>query len=364
MQQRQMNQQGQRNPMVPNQMNPMLAAQIRAQNPGAATAVGTSPISSQQQQHGQMGMGQMQPPSMEGPVQFPGGTNVSPTRPTTGMMNPGGLNQQQQQRQLYLMRAAAGGVGATGVAPGASGVNPGMMNSPAQMLAAAQDRQRMEQQQRLAMAQRQGSPLNPAAMGSGDGTHQYPAGLRSNPPSAAVPGIARSTRSPSVTELGTGTPRLTAGRMLPGGQSGQSEEYHRAWMQQAAMRNAQAQAHMQQQQQSFMGAQNPAQSAQGWPSQNQPLQPPQQPAQQFGNMQFGNGGRMQSPSTGTPGSWPHQQATQVYSHAASPVASVHPSEHAGTPRQTSGTPAPMTAAHHGHSPTQPQSNEFDNMMNW
>ena len=172
------------------------------------------------------------------------------------------------------------------------------------------------------------------------GHQQYPPGLRSNP-SGGMPGIARSTsaRSPSISEMGSGTPRLV-GRMLPG-QGQQSDEYHRALMQ----AQARSQMQQQQQQQGFMhGA-----GAQG-----------QMPGQgQWGNqpgMSYGAGTNMQSPSPS--GNW-QQQGQQGYPMASSPAASVHQSEHPGTPRQSSSTPAPMIH----HSPTT-QSNEFDNMMNW
>lgn len=324
-----------------------------------------------------MGMGQqMQSPPADSSMQFTSQQNT-PSRPTTSMMGanmganimslPAGMpsmqnlaNMPPQQRQMYMaqmqqmqqMQQAQQQMRVSQAAGGGTGgnVNPAMMNP--QMLAVAQQQQRQqhEQQQRLAMAQRQGSPLNPGSsagvpggnsMPGMDPSHQYPAGLRSNP---SMPGIARSGRSPSVAELGT--PRL-GGRMLPG-QGGQSEEYHRALMQaqQQAQRNAQMQ-------QGFN-----MQGAQGqWP--NQGASQPQM--QSFGNVgQAGMPyGGTNSPNTLGPTSWPQQSAPQPYPHAASPAASVHQSEHAGTPRQTSATPAPMSH----HSPST-QTSEFDSMVNW
>ncbi len=132
-----------------------------------------------------------------------------------------------QQRQLLLMQqtqqfAQRGGTQQPGMQQ--PGMQPGMMNP--QMLAAQQQQQRPQDLQRFAMAQaqaqaqRQSSPPNPnagpgsPAVGSSPAGHSdlqpsYPPGMQSNSLQAGVPGIARSSRSPSVSEMGT--PRLSGG---------------------------------------------------------------------------------------------------------------------------------------------------------
>ena len=190
-----------------------------------------------------------------------------------------------------------------------------------QMLAAAQERQRLEQQQRLAMAQRQGSPLNPAANNS---QSQFPPGLRSNP--AASVGIARTGRSPSVTSMGDmaggATPRI-GGRMLPG-----NDDYQRTVL----LQQAQRQMQQQQQQQGFMQGQGQGM----WPGQQQSQQLPL-----------------------SAGAWP-QQNQQNFGMGVSPSnTGMQSVDLMGPPQQTVGTTTPMSQ----HSPTAPTT-DFDNMMNW
>ncbi|THG93125.1 hypothetical protein EW145_g8463, partial [Phellinidium pouzarii] len=234
MQQRQHRNQIMPNQMIPNQMRPANAGASgsgpsQMQRPEQASQVVVAPQMMQQAQRpAAPGM------SMHGqPAGMPAGM--------AGMQNQANLN--SQQRQLYLLQMQQAQqmrnqaiVGGANAGAGA-GMNPSMMNP--QMLAVAQERARIEQQQRFQLAQRQGSPLNPAA-GGGGATDQYPPGLRSNPP---LPGIARSTRSPSVSaELGGGTPRIGGHGLLGqpsvgAGIGSGSDEYHRALMQ--AQRNAQ-----------------------------------------------------------------------------------------------------------------------------
>lgn len=370
------------NPMMANQMrNPMMASgsgqQSVPQHSGQGNLQGMGV--------GNIGMSQQMPQSTSPDGQGgmfrtdSGMAHRGMANTGMGMMNPGAggansnamqMQMQQfaslnpQQRQLYLMQmqqqqsqirgaaAGAGGMPGGGMGMGAGGMgmgnmsngNPGMMNAASmnmnqQMLAA-------QQQRLMAQRQAQGSPLNPGGAAgpssAGELSHQqYPPGLRSNP-SSSMPGIARSTsaRSPSMSEMGGGTPRM-GGRILPG-QGTQNDEYHRALMQAQAQRSQmQHQQHQQNQQQNFMqGAGGQGQMSGQWANQS--------------GMTYGAGQNMPSPNTA--GNWSQQGVQQGYSMASSPG---HQSEHPGTPRQSSSTPAPMIH----HSPTS-QPSEFDSMINW
>ncbi|KAL5527158.1 hypothetical protein ACEPAG_5949 [Sanghuangporus baumii] len=322
-----------RNQMMANQM---MGGQMRPPNMNASGSGNQQMLS----QGGQIGTApQLQSSTSEGSMHFPG----TPTSANMGVTGVSGVSMQQQiggmsgmpnvpnmanmnpqQRQLYLMQmqmrnagvansnlSGSGGVG--------TGMNPAMMNP--QLL---QERQRLEQQQRIALAQRHGSPLNPAA---NSGRDHFPPGLRSNP--TPTIGIARASRSPSVSGVGdmagAATPRI-GGRMLPG-----SEDYQRQVLLQQAQRSAQMQQQQHQQQQGFMQGQG--QSA--WPGQ----QPQQLPL--------------------SAGAWP-QQNQQGFGMGSSTPTSGMPAVDFMTPsRHASTTPAPM-----GHqSPTAPP-NDFGDMMNW
>jgi hypothetical protein len=295
---------------MPNGMSP---TQFRQPNVPGASNVNQAQLQhqlAQAQQSGAQASGGNMYPNVAGLQQ--GMMNQNPNMAAGGAMAMSGqlqsMNPQQRQQLLLLQQqqhlaqrgmAAQGGMGGM---PG--GMNPAMMNAQA------------IQQQRLAAMQRQGmSPLNPNSAGAAPAAggmagsdmnqqQQFAAALRSNP---AVPGIARSTRSPSVSELGT--PRL-GGRMLSG--QGQNDEYHRALLQQQ-QRSVQAQM-----QQNMMQASSPGQAQQSGAWQN---------PQQMG--QFGAG----SPNPGAQG-WPQQPG---FPHAGSPSAPSFPPS-----RQASSTPAPMT----------------------
>ena len=286
-------------------------------------------------QGGQIGTApQLQSSTSEGNMQFPG----TPTSANMGATGMSGIGMQQQisgmagmpnvpnvasmnpqQRQLYLMQVQMrnAGVGGNNLSGGVgTGINPAMMNP--QLL---QERQRLEQQQRLALAQRHGSPLNPGPNASRE---QFPQGLRSNP--TPTIGIARTGRSPSVSGVGdmagAGTPRI-GGRMLPG-----SEDYQRQALLQQAQRHAQMQ---QQQQQGFMQGQGQG----AWPGQQSQQLP--LPA----------------------GAWPQQSQQSFGMGNSTPTGGMAGVDFMTPSRQASATPAPM-----GHqSPTAP-SNDFGDMMNW
>jgi hypothetical protein len=120
-----------------------------------------------------------------GPNQMNPGANASNSQMlgAVGGMNMNNLTNQQRlmmmQHQQQQMRAGGSG-------------NPAMMNSDA--YAMVQERARQEQQQRMSQAN---SPTNagspPMSSSFGSDTNNFPA-LRSN---STIPGIARSTRSPS-----------------------------------------------------------------------------------------------------------------------------------------------------------------------
>lgn len=276
-----------------------------------------------------------------------GTTNSNQSTAPHAMLMQAQLNSlSAQQRQLMLLQHQQMLVQrpAHSTAPGmlGAGMSPGMMNAQAL------------HQQRLAM-QRQGvSPLNPntaagaSAVGSDPSQQQqFAAALRSNP---AVPGIARSVRSPSGSELGT--PRL--GGRIPSGGQGQSEEYHRALLHAQQQRNAQAQ--MQQAQAQQRGMMQSSQQGQG-------QSPAWQNMGQFGagvgqnsGQGYGNGGGTSSPSPAAQGNWSQLQAGFPLTGSSS--GGNFPTEHHPGSRQASSTPAPMSQ----HSPS--QSNSELDIYSW
>ena len=343
--------------------NGMAPGQIRQPNvPGGSNL---SPAQMQQAAAGAMGM-----QAAAGGSMYPNVANIpGHASMQQGMMNPGqnaavagmaiqgqmsaGVNHQrqllmmQQQQQMLAQRGMNPQGGAGGMM---GGMNPGMMNAQA-----------LQQQQRMAAMQRGMSPLNPnsataagtpgsAGIAGNDLTQQqFAASLRSNP---AVPGIARSTRSPSVSELGT--PRL-GGRMLSG-QGGQSDEYHRALLQQQQQRNVQH-AQMQQAQQGMVPpgtSPGTAQASGTWQNHQQMGQfgaaAVQNPAQVYGNGSATGGVDSPNPGATAPGNW----SQAGFPHAGSPSTTAFPSEHATISRQTSATPAPIPQ----HSPTQGNQEEI------
>lgn len=354
------------------------------------------PLQQQQQQPAQMqqislGSQMTQQGSADG-MSFP---NVGMTRSVSGGSNsmgnnPGGNAQSQmhlglpgslshldpQQRRPLLVQqtqqfAQRGGMQQPGM-------QPGMMNS--QMLAAQQqqrppDLQRFALAQAQAHAQRQTSPLNPnagpgsPAVGSSSAGHaelqpSYPPGMQSNSLQASVPGIARSSRSPSVSDMGT--PRLSGGpgvmqgmgmgMGLPG-QQGQGQMANDEYQRQLAYLASQRKAQQQQ------TPQNPQ-------SQLQQLGPtawPQQ--QQTSNFSYGQQGQPGSASSWSPMGFQQQQ--QGYPHAASsPTGGMRHAtpDQSGAARQSSSTPAPgstpmaMSMQQQSQSPVVPDSG-FD-MVNW
>lgn len=290
--------------------------------------------------------------------------------PSSGPQNVNELN--QRQRQLFMLQQGQGFQrdGALGSAANpAAGPNPSI--NP-QFYATMRQQ---EQQQRMAMAQRQGTPMmsaggnsntgmSPVSAGDGSNPGQYSM-LRQNP--SVMPGIARSTRSPSVTaETSSPNPNVAAGSPLVPRQG--NEEYQRAMLaarQQAAQRNVSL-GMMQNMASGFQG--QGQQSA--WPQQPQQQQVQQQQLQAAyamnngmgqGVLNYGANSNVPSPNpAAVSGGQSQQMWSGQYSHAGSPSGSVHPSEHAGTPRHASATPAPIP---HNSPPPQANENEFSEFFN-
>ncbi|TFK56216.1 hypothetical protein OE88DRAFT_721083 [Heliocybe sulcata] len=327
-----------------------------------------------------MGQQQMSGHSPQG-GQFPFGNNPNMSNVNMGgVAGPSGMGQGQnipgmpsginlnnlspQQRQFLLMQQQARG-------SGGQNINPSMMN-PQQY---AQLRQQLQQQhahQQQQMQGQAGSPPHSAGIGSPmvgpshgaeGGMHPSLNALRSN--SGAIPGIARSTRSPSDSGQSPMTPRVpmrapSAQQMHA--QAPSQDDYHRAMMQ--AQQAASARS----------GYVNPQQLAGGGGG-NWQQQMGMGMAQGQGsyNMSQGHGGSqggamsMGDQSQG----WSQGGANYPY-NVGSPAVGGQPSMHQGDPshsRATSSTPIPMSASHqYQHQQNNPQSggqpgDNFD-IFNW
>jgi hypothetical protein len=248
-----------------------------------------------------------------------GGMNVTPQQRQLLMM-------QQQQQQHQQMRASGSG-------------NPAMMNSEA--YAMAQERSRQEQQQRMSQAH---SPPNnsspPMSSSFGNDAILFPA-LRSN---STIPGIARSTRSPS-----DGAPSP----MSPQMSRGSSQDMRR-------MMNPNMGASMG----GGMG-QMPGfnQQMPNWQPKNQLGQ--QQQSIPIGNLQMPNFGVQPGAANSFASGLTSNQNWGVnqYPMASSPNSGGYLLEPSMPARQSSSTPAPQMQSH--GSPPIPQilPNEFE-MFSW
>ncbi|KLO15714.1 hypothetical protein SCHPADRAFT_995596 [Schizopora paradoxa] len=358
---------------MPNAGNPMRPSMQQQQQPVQMQQIS---LGSQMPQQGNADGMSFPNVSMARPVS--GGSNPMGGNPGGNAQNsmhlglPGSLSHldPQQRRPLLVQQtqqfAQRGGMQQPAM-------QPGMMNP--QMLAAQQqqrppDLQRFALAQAQAQAQRQTSPLNPNAgpgspavgsssTGPGDIQPNYPPGMQSNSLQGSVPGIARSSRSPSVTDMGA--PRLSGGPSvmqgmgmgmgLPG-QQGQgqlsNDEYQRQLAYLASQRKVQQQ----------QAPQNPQ-------SQLQQLGPTAWPQQQASNFAYGQQGQPGSASSWSPMGFQQQQGFQ---HAASPTGGMRHAtpDQSGVARQSSSTPAPnpmaMSMQQQSQSPVVPDSG-FD-MVNW
>ena len=233
-----------------------------------------------------------------------------------GGINVNNLTSQQRQLLMQQSRGAGGG-----------NPNPAMMMNSQQAAYAhqqqmQQERMRQEHQQRVAQSQQASSPTHAGSPMPLPVNDTFPT-LRSN---SAIPGIARSTRSPSDSAPSPMTPRApTRGPSL-----GQ-EDYQRAMMQQAPSR--------------AMTVQSPAFNqhiqASNW-QQNQQQQAMQMSHGQgstYGMTPPGSAGLGVSPYGGVPSPPNSQNWSQgIYPFAPSPG---QQSDHPQTPRHMSATPAPQ-----------------------
>ncbi|KAL4241524.1 hypothetical protein ABKN59_000071 [Abortiporus biennis] len=265
-------------------------------------------------------------PSHSGQQAFPfAGSNMDPRMSgLTSQQQATLTNMNPQQRQLFLMQQQQM----------MRGGNPAMMNP--QMLAAAQERM---QQQRLASSN---SPTNPgnAGLPGGMPDNPFPA-LRSNP---GVPGIARSTRTPSDHAPSPMTPQMMQRQPSQTPEDLQRMFQHQRSMMSTSQDAAASPSNMQngmwsQGQQASMGntyGMNPPGG--GYPSSSSPA------------------GQNWSQGGGTGGGFPMS--------AGSPVAGQTMADIAGS-RQTSMTPAPNQQPIQQNSPSMDQSglNDFD-IFNW
>lgn len=237
-----------------------------------------------------------------------------------GGMNMNNLTNQQRlmvmQHQQHQMRAGGS-------------ANPAMMNPDA--YAMAQERARQEQQQRMSQAN---SPTNagspPISSSFGSDTNNFPA-LRSN---STIPGIARSTRSPSDGVPSPMSPQMPRGtqdmrRMMDPnmgrGGIGQIPGFNQQ------MPNWQQKNQLGQQQQPSMGQMQPA---------NYSL------PQGTGGNSFGGG---------------QNWGTNQYPMASSPNSGGVYQDQTMISRQSSSTPAPQMQG--SPPPQQTLQNEFE-MFNW
>lgn len=290
-----------------------------------------SPISQQSPMQGQSSAGGL-------PFSNPGqNTGVDPRL--------AGLNPQQQaafaqlspqQRQLWLMQRQM------------HGGNTSMVNP--QQLFAAQEQMRREQQRlaQVQMAQNAGSSM-PTSMDAS----QF-AALRSNP---AVPGIARSTRTPSDSAPSPGVSQRISGHT--------PEDLQRAAM---LMQHQAQQRGMNSQMQ-----QNAGFSQMNWPQTNQAqmaqmnngqgsygMSPPNSAGATHGG--FGGMSGVPSPQTNAQNQWQQNVGNNQFPFVAPSSGGQHLSEPVMTPRQASATPVPHQMQN-SPQPDQGGLNDFD-IFNW
>ena len=297
-------------PGLPPQQNPMQSLQNNGMQGQQFGGGATSPTSmgQQLQQNGQFQPqmntgGNMSNPQVMGNM---GQINLSNPQDRQRLMV---MQQQQQQQQQLHQRNQGGG--------GGNNQNPGFMNND--QYALAQERFRQEQQQRMSQgSSNAGSP-------PGGLMNDFPV-LRSN---TSIPGIARSTRSPS-----------------DGASSPQMQRNFQPDMRRLMAANMAGNA-------GGMGGQ--------MPGQNPPLpnwQLKNQQAQQHQPMSMG---QFQHPSGNQYGGGGQGQNQWSGFLAPSPNSGGFQPERSGTPRQASQTPTPQQQIQ-AHSPPA-QGGEFD-LFNW
>lgn len=298
-----------------------------------AAQSGSSPMGGMQQGVGPQGMmgGNMSGGPMGLPHDSP--TRVSPTGQqfpmgsSTGGMSPSnpmsGLTQAQQnslnnltpmqRQQIMMMQQHQMRNG---------NVNPNMLNP--QAMNAMQQQQRMMQQ--MASSSHMGSPM---LGGSTDGGN-FPPSLRSNP---SVPGIARSTRTPSDHSQSPMTPQLSQmggqrgmNQLQQGGMGQMGGNMNQAWSQNSPMGQGQGYG------------MSPPNSAGGFGGISGNASSP------MGNQQWNSNGQMMFP-----GGMGNQQLGDGVGLPGS--------------RQTSATPAPQQLAQNSPMGDGAGLNDFD-LFNW
>lgn len=199
-------------------MQPLQNNGMRGPQFGGATSPTSNQVSMGQQQQQQPQNGNF--PFAQNQMNPGGGGGATAPNPAMmGNMNQMNMNMNAltpQQRQLLMMqqqqqqnRAGNNGNGA-------------MMNNP-DAYAMVQERYRQEQQQRLSQQAGLNNNAGSPPMSAGAGSDIFPA-LRSN--SSSIPGIARSTRSPSDGAASPMSPQISRGpqqdmrRMMSGGANG------------------------------------------------------------------------------------------------------------------------------------------------
>ncbi|KAH7912449.1 hypothetical protein BJ138DRAFT_789316 [Hygrophoropsis aurantiaca] len=260
--------------------------------------------------------------------------SMDPRMAASNFTPQGQANMDMTQRQMLMMQQQMRGANGN--------VNPQSMMTPQQQAAYMQ--QRMSQGP---SSQHGGSPM------SAPGNDSFPA-LRSN---SAIPGIARSGRSPTDGVHSPMTPRAPS--RLSQQQQIMPEEYQRMMMQQSQANGMGSGVNQQQH-----GGYNPQmQGNPNWQQSGQHAQMGQMNG--FGMSPQGSAG-ISNPSFGgvpSPSSqgWPQQQqgGANGYPYGSS-MGQRHPSEQARTPRNMSGTPAPQNI-----SPTADNSGTGDlDLFNW
>ncbi|KAG6856170.1 hypothetical protein H0H87_006854 [Tephrocybe sp. NHM501043] len=315
-----------------------------------------------------------------------------------GMANNINLNNltPTQRQQLMMMQQSqfrgntpGGGGGQMPGGGGGGGGGPMMLNQQ-QQLSMREQQQRMIQAHAQQQQQQQAGspPTHPGSPMSGDPT--FPA-LRSNP---SIPGIARSTRSPSDGAVSPMTPRVPT-------RGGAQDDYQRMMQAQQQMQargmsagspvyNPQQQQQQQTQQMGVTGTGwqgNQHQGMQmglgqqqqgGGASSGYGMSPPPGSAGSHGGMPFsggGGGGGMNAPSPSSSQNWGSSQSGHGnYPFSPSPGSAHQPPDHSMQMQQQqlrhmSGTPGPqqmqmqMQPQNMGAMPEQSMPTEFD-LFNW
>jgi hypothetical protein len=330
------------------------------QNQGQGQGSPVSSLSPVQQQGSNPNMqGQLFSQGMSGMGMGGGGGSAGGGMGGMGTMDPrmamGNATSQQQQRQLLLMQQqrAANGMGGGGgqfnVPPGS--MNPMMMNPQQQQQLAFQRQQQQGQGQGpMNSPTHPGSPMVPSDFSGPSGGGGPP--MRSG---SAIPGIARSTRSPSD---GAPSPLMPRGMPTRVGSIGQ-EEYQRMMLQQQhgqAVRamSSQSPAFNQHQQMMVGGGGGSSNWSQQGGGSNYGM------SSSDNTSGFGSGGLGVPSPTNNGQSW--NAATQGgYPFAPSPSASDHV-------RNMSGTPVPAQQQNQGSTHDSPSADqnitsEFD-LFSW